>query len=54
MIVIRKEKGWWYLLLGSKLIGLYAGQTIDPRLPRITVDEKQWARLLKAKIEVIY
>lgn len=54
MIVIRKEKGWWYLLLGSKLIGLYAGQNIDPRLPRITVDEKQWARLLKAKIEVIY
>lgn len=52
MIVIRKEKGWWYLALGGKLVGLYAGQQTDKTIPRITVDERQWARIAKA-VEVV-
>jgi len=52
MIVIRREKGWWYLALGGKLVGLYAGQKIDKTIPRITVDEKQWTRLAQA-VEVV-
>lgn len=50
MIVIRKERGWWYLLIGGKLIGLLSGQTIDKTLPRISVTEAQWSRFVAAGV----
>lgn len=56
MVIIRKEKGYWYLSLGGTLIGLYAGQSLPPaeQLPRLGVTEQQWARILKSGVKVVY
>lgn len=50
MIVIRQEKGLWYILLGGKLVPLYAGMNIPAALPRLRVTERQWARFVAAGV----